>query len=138
MGQHNMKLTDVDRCRLGTLLTCEEAASYGSARERANLETKLEEAEVVSAAATPRTLVTMNSTLVLVDASSGERKTCTLVYPEDRDLMPHSVGILQPLGQRLLGRCVGDIVRTNEGSRAKQFRIETIVYQPEAAGAGHL
>jgi transcription elongation GreA/GreB family factor len=138
MGQRSMKLTDVDRCRLGTLLTCEEAASYGSARERANLETKLEEAEVVSAAATPRTLVTMNSTLVLVDASSGERKTCTLVYPEDRDLMPHSVGILQPLGQRLLGRCVGDIVRTNEGFRAKLFRIETIVYQPEAAGAGHL
>jgi regulator of nucleoside diphosphate kinase len=133
-----MRLTDVDRRRLGTLLTCDTAAGFGSARARADLETRLEEAEVISVAATPRTLVTMNSTLVLADASSGERKTCTLVYPEDLDLMPHSVGILQPLGQRLLGRCVGDIVRTNEGSRAKQFRIETIVYQPEAAGAGHV
>jgi regulator of nucleoside diphosphate kinase len=133
-----MKLTDVDRSRLGTLLICEAAAGYGSARSRADLETRVEEAEVISVAATPRTLMTMNSTLVLADANSGERRTCTLVYPEDRDLIPHSVGILQQLGQRLLGRCVGDIVQMNEGPGAKQFRIETILYQPEAAGAGHL
>ena len=114
------------------------AAGYGTARSRADLETRVEDAEVISVATTPRTLVTMNSTLVLADACSGERRICTLVYPEDRDLVPHSVGILQPLGQRLLGRCVGDIVQMNERRGAKQFRIETIVYQPEAAGAGHL
>lgn len=138
MSQHNSKLTDVDRSRLGTLLTCDAAACYGSPRSRADLETRIEEAEVISAAATPRTLVTMNSTLVLSDASSGERKTCALVYPEDRDLMPHGVGIFQPLGRRLLGCSVGDVVQMNDGPGTKQFRIETIVYQPEAAGAAHL
>ena len=138
MDQQNMKLTNVDRSRLGTLFTCETAAAYGSARSRADLEMRVEEAEVISVATTPRTLVTMNSTLVVADTKSGERKTCTLVYPEDRDLFPHSVGILQPLGQRLLGRCVGDIVQMDEGTGVKQLRIVTIVYQPEAAGASHL
>ena len=138
MDRHNMKLTDVDRGRLGTLLTCETAAAYGSARSRADLETRVEEAEVISVATTPRTLVTMNSTVVVADAKSGERRTCTLVYPEDRDLIPHSVGVLQQLGQCLLGRCVGDTVQIKEGPGAKRFRIETILYQPETAGASHL
>jgi regulator of nucleoside diphosphate kinase len=138
MDQHNMTLTDVDRCRLGTLLTCAEAAAYGGARSRFNLETKVEEAEAIPVECTPRTLVTMNSTVVLVDVSSGERRTCTLVYPEDRGLIPHSVGVFQQLGQCVLGRSVGDIVQMTEGASSRQFRIESILYQPEAAGARNL
>lgn len=138
MGQHDMKLNDVDRCRLGTLLTCEESAAYGSARSRADLETRLEEAETIPVAGTPRTLVTMNSTVVIADLTTGERRTCTLVYPEDRDLIPQSVGILQKSGQCLLGRSVGDIVQMDEGPEPRRIRIESIVYQPEAAGHGHL
>jgi regulator of nucleoside diphosphate kinase len=138
MGQHDITLTDVDRCRLGVLLTCTETASYGGARSRFDLERKLEEAEAIPAAQTPRTLVTMNSTVVLVDVSSGERRTCTLVYPEDRDLIPHSVGVLQQSGQCILGRRLGDIVQLAEGANSRQFRIESILYQPEAEGASHL
>jgi hypothetical protein len=72
MGQPNITLTDVDRCRLGTLLTCAESAAYGGARSRFDLETRVEEADAIPVACTPRTLVTMNSTVVLVDVSSGE------------------------------------------------------------------
>ena len=111
---------------------------YGDARSRFDLERKVEEAEAILAAQTPRTLVTMNSTVVLVDVSAGERRTCTLVYPEDRDLIPHSVGVLQQPGQGILGRNLGDIVQLAEGTDTRQFRIESILYQPEAAGAGHL
>ena len=75
MDQHNIKLTDVDRGRLGTLLTCQTAAAYGNARSRADLETRVEEAEVISVATTPRTLVTMNSTVEIADAKIlGERR----------------------------------------------------------------
>lgn len=138
MDRHNMKLTDVDRCRLGTLLTCAESAAYGSERSRFDLETKVEEAETIPVDRTPRTLVTMNSTVVLVDVSSGECRTCTLVYPEDRDLSPHSVGILQQSGQCILGRSVGDIVQMAEGASLRRFRIDSVAYQPEAVGASHL
>jgi regulator of nucleoside diphosphate kinase len=133
-----MTLTEVDRCRLGTLLNCTEAAGYGNRQLRWDLERRIEEAQTIPVTCTPRTLVTMNSTVVLVEVSSGQRETWTLVYPEDRDLIPHSVGILQQSGQCILGRRVGDIVQLTEGAKPRQFRIEAIPYQPEAAGASHL
>ena len=104
-----------------------EAAGYGSPKSRCDLERRIEEAQNISVACTPGTLVTMNSTVVLVEVSSGERRTCTLVYPEDRDLIPHSVGVLQQSGQCILGRSVGDIVQMTEGAKTRRFRIESIV-----------
>jgi regulator of nucleoside diphosphate kinase len=138
MDRHHIILTDMDGCRLGTLLNSTEAAAYGNPRLRLNLEAKVEEAEAIPVTRAPRTLVTMNSTVVLVDVSSGARRTCTLVYPDDRDWIPHSVGVLQQSGQCILGRSVGDIVQLTEGAISRRFRIESILYQPEAAGASHL
>jgi regulator of nucleoside diphosphate kinase len=136
--QNKPTLTDMDRCRLSRLLTSSEAAGYGSQRSRFNLEMKLEEAEAIPARRAPSSLVTMNSTIAMVDVESGERRRCTLVYPEDRDLIPHSVGVLQPLGQHILGRCKGDVVDAIEGGRRRRLKIEAIEYQPEAAGAYQL
>jgi regulator of nucleoside diphosphate kinase len=138
MKQNKSMLTDMDRYRLGKLLICSEAAAYGSQRARFELDIKLEEAEAIPARRAPRSLVTMNSTIALVDLESGNRRRCTLVYPEDRDLIPNSVGILQPLGQRILGRRKGEIINVVEGGRSRRFRIEAIEYQPEAAGAYQL
>jgi regulator of nucleoside diphosphate kinase len=138
MDQHNITLTDVDRCRLGALLACAETAGYGGTRSRFDLERKVEEAEAIPVDQTPHTLVTMNSTVVLADVNTGERRTCTLVYPEDRDLIPHSVGVLQQSGQCILGRSLGDVVQLPEGAGSRQLRIESILYQPEAAGVGYL
>jgi transcription elongation GreA/GreB family factor len=138
MDHRAITINDVDRCRLGTLLTCTEGAAYGRSRSRFDLEAKLEGANAVPVSGTPRTLVTMNSTVVLVGVDSDERRICRLVYPEDRDLSPRSVGVLQPLGQCILGRSVGDIVQFNEGTHLKRYRIESIPFQPEAEGASHL
>ena len=138
MGGRIMTVTDRDRCRLGHLLTSEATAGLGSARLRFDLETTLEEATTVPAEVTPRWLVTMNSTVILKDLTSGQRATRTLVYPEDRELMRNSVGILQRPGLCLLGRCIGDIVEFQEGNRVRRFRIESLPYQPEAAGDTHL
>jgi len=138
MGQWNMTLTDRDRWRLGHFLASSETAGFGSGRSRFDLETSLEEAETISAEHTPRGLVTMNSSVGLVDVDSGEGQLCTLVYPDDRDLVRNSVGILQQLGLSLLGRQIGDIVEVKEGSRARRLRIDSLHYQPEAAGDTHL
>ena len=138
MSRSKTTLTDMDRYRLSGLLACPETAGYGSQRSRFDLETKLEEADAIPAQRAPPSLVTMNSTVALVDLKSGDRRVCTLVYPEDSDLIPHSVGILQPLGQRILGRRKGDVVHTVEGGIPRRLRIESIEYQPEAAGAYQL
>jgi regulator of nucleoside diphosphate kinase len=130
-----MILTDLDRFRLGALLSCSESAGLGGARSRFDLETRLEEAEAIPSEAAPSCLVTMNSTLRLVDVNSGRTRICTLVYPEDRDLVPQSVSVFQTLGRRLLGARVGDSIQVVEAGQPKRYRIDSILYQPEAAGA---
>ena len=136
--RQNILLTDVDRWRLGRLLMAGDTRALAGRRSRFELEAAVEEADVVRSELTPASLVTMNSTVTLVDLASGERSTTTLVYPEDRDLIPHSVGVLQELGRSLLGRTVGDTLELTESASPKCFRIAAIVYQPEAAAAGHL
>lgn len=131
-------ITDRDRSRLSRLLSHSDMAGYGSPRARFNLERKLEDAHAVPAENTPRSLVTMNSRIELVEVESGARRLCTLVYPDDKDLYPNSVGVLQHLGQRILGCHEGDIVHAVEDGTLKQFKIRSITYQPEAAGAYQL
>jgi regulator of nucleoside diphosphate kinase len=133
-----MTINDIDRRRLGHFLSSTETAALGSARSRFELETRLEEADTVPAELTPRELVTMNSTAELIDLESGDHQIFTLVYPDDRDLVRNSLGILQRLGLRLLGRRIGDIVEVQDGIRARRFRIDSLSYQPEAEGDTHL
>ena len=138
MDERIMTVTDRDRCRLGHLLTSEETAAFGNSRLRVDFETTLEEAATIPAELTPSQLVKMNSTVGLIDLESGEHQLCTLVYPEDRDLVRNSVGILQRLGLCRLGRRIGDIVEVQDGIRARRFRIDSLSYQPEAEGDTHL
>lgn len=133
-----MTITDIDRSRLSRLLIRPDMAGYGSPRSRFNLERQLEDAVAVPAQHAPRSLVTMNSRIELVDVESGDRRLCKLVYPDDRDLFPNSVGVLQQLGQRILGRREGDVVHAVEEGQTKRFRIGSIEYQPEAVGAYQL
>lgn len=127
-------ITDADRCRLGTLLESSEGRAWGRARNRRILDARLEESIPVNSRETPKSLVTMNSTVELLDLSSGARRRVTLTYPDDCELMPDSVSVLESLGMKLLGCEIGDILYDN----ARQFRIAKISYQPEAAGALHL
>jgi regulator of nucleoside diphosphate kinase len=133
-----MTITDRDRCRLGYLLTCERTAEFGNPHSRWELEASIEDATSVPAERIPAQLVTMNSTIVLVDLESGERMNCTLVYPDDRELIRNSIGVLQPLGRSLLGRSVGEVIEVKERGRVGRYRIESMLYQPEAAGDSHL
>jgi regulator of nucleoside diphosphate kinase len=133
-----MTITDRDRCRLGHLLTCERTAAFGNSRSRWELEVRLEDAASVPAERVPADVVTMNSAVVLVDQETGERTNCTLVYPEDKEFIRNSVGVLQPLGRCLLGRCVGDLIEVQERGRVRRLRVDSLLYQPEAVGDSHL
>lgn len=127
-------VTDSDRCRLGSLLTSAEGRFWGRARVLRILDARLEDAERVSNEQTPRYLVTMNSTVDLLDLASGKLRRVTLAYPEDCELIPDGISVLEPLGVELLGHRIGDTFY--KGGR--KIRINTIVYQPEAARAEHL
>jgi regulator of nucleoside diphosphate kinase len=134
MRRKRCLITDPDRCRLGSLLASCESRSWGNARQVRTLDARLEDAEPVNREATPRNLVTMNSTVELLDVRSGDRRRATLVYPADSDLVSDSISVFEPLGTQLLGSQIGDTLANGD----RQFRITQILYQPETAGDRHL
>jgi regulator of nucleoside diphosphate kinase len=101
------------------------------------LETLLEDASPVVAAEAPETLVTMNTTVKLVDVDSGARRLLTVVYPQDADDAPNAASIVKPWGLALIGCQAGDVLQC-PGEPRHDLRIAEIVYQPERAGPHHL
>lgn len=127
-------ITDADRCRLGSFLESAEGRGWGRARNRRILDDRLEDSIRVNSRQTPKSLVTMNSTVELLNIGTDERRRVSLVYPDDCELIANGISVLEPLGVKLLGGEIGDIINDN----GKRFRITRIIYQPEAAGALHL
>ena len=130
-------VTDVDRRRLGTLISTREGRAWGTTQSMGKLETLLEDASPVVRVEAPETLVTMNTTVKLVDVDSGARRNLTVVYPQDADDVPNAASVVEPLGLALIGCQAGDVLQC-PGEPDHDLRIAEIVYQPERAGAHHL
>ncbi len=92
-------------------------------------------AQVIESEEAPATLVTMNSTVVFRNLKTGREREVTLVYPNEANAERGRVSVLAPIGSALLGLSVGQEIEwpLPDGSRGR-FRIERIVFQPEAAG----
>lgn len=83
----------------------------------------------------PRDLITMNSTVALVDPVSGARWEVTLVYPEDHDPAENSWSVLSPVGAALFGLRVGDTTSAlREDMPEARWLVAAVPFQPEARG----
>lgn len=123
--------THADRCRLGQLLSSDDARGVAPWHLLDRLECLLEDAETVEAESIPDHVVTMNSTVLLVNANSAAELICTVVYPEDVDLIDEGVSVLEPLGTRLIGCEVGDLIECESQTDPGPWRIAEILFQPE-------
>jgi regulator of nucleoside diphosphate kinase len=130
-------ITDVDRRRLGTLISNREGRAWCTTQSIAKLEALLEDAEPVVAADAPETLVTMNTKVELADLNSEAHRHLTVVYPQDAEDVPNAASVVEPLGLALIGCRLGDVLQC-PGEGGHVLRIEEIVYQPERAGAHNL
>ena len=133
-----MKMIDADRRRLGTLLTNPDDRAWGTLKRRADLYSLLEEATPIDSRDAPETLVTMNTTVELVDLRSGSRRIVTLAYPDDLDAVSGGVSVLKPLGVALIGREEGDVVQCPDEHGNRPMLVANIVHQPERSGLWHL
>lgn len=127
-------ITDADRRRL--MIGLSRLHNSGRARRQtlSSLRRRIERAEIVRPTEIPRNVVTLNSRFVLKDLDSRRRLACTLAEPWDRSPPGDRVSVSGPAGTALLGSRVGQIVRWRVGAHDRRFRIEQILYQPEAAG----
>jgi regulator of nucleoside diphosphate kinase len=126
--------TEVDRYRLGHLLLSDDARGVIPWHYLDELEWQLETTLATEPSAIPDDRVTMNSTVRLVSSDAKEEVLCTVVYPDDVELTDQAVSVLEPLGSRLLGRRVGDLIEWEERADEGPWLIAEVVFQPERVG----
>ncbi|MGB7160116.1 MAG: nucleoside diphosphate kinase regulator [Tepidisphaeraceae bacterium] len=138
MQHRDTLITHTDHRRLRSLVDHGLASEDGKTEHLAALRQRVGRARFVNPKEIPRNVVTMNSQVVLRNLDSGDRLTCTLAYPSEARTSRRHVSVARPLGTAMLGKRVGQIIRWPGGANDRRLRIQTVLYQPEAAGDMHL
>lgn len=139
MAERQIYITEHDMERLQELIPF--AKDFTRRKDEPYVEMLREElsrARVVLSKDIPANVVTMNSRIRIKMMDTGEEMTYTLVFPADAELGENRISILAPIGTALLGYQLGDTVEWDVPKGKARFRIEEILYQPEAAGDYHL
>jgi regulator of nucleoside diphosphate kinase len=134
MSGKPIQITAFDQQRLRKLILDAQATEYRKSEYLDKLKLELERAKIVEPQEVPPTVVTMNSTVSLVDVETGEEETYTLVFPEDADISQGKISVLAPIGTAMLGYEIGDVFEWEVPAGRRRLRIEKILYQPEASG----
>ena len=129
-------LTEKDYQRLHTLVQAQRHINGTSSVEALGKE--LKRAQIVAAEEIPVDVITMNSTVRLIELKSKSEMIITIVYPKDVDLAARKISVLAPVGTAVLGCRVGDKIDWPVPQGTASYRVEEIIYQPEAAGDFHL
>ena len=98
----------------------------------AELQRELERAIVVSSAALPPDVVTMNSRVVYTDETADVQRVVKIAYPCDADASEGRISVLSPIGTALLGLSVGQSIEWEFPDRScRTLRVDEILDQPE-------
>jgi regulator of nucleoside diphosphate kinase len=134
----NDLITHADARRLRALTRRLKASGRSRMDHVAALSRRIGKARLVGPRDIPRNVVTLNSRVRLRDMDSGKRLTLTLADPFDISMFGDRLSVAGPYGTALLGKRVGQVVSWTLGSKVRRYRIEQVIYQPEAAGDFHL
>ena len=135
MSERAIYLTSQDRDRLQALAQRTEDRDRG---DLAGLMYELSRAVIVPAAEIPGDVITMNSRVRLLDLQDGSVLEYTLVYPGDANFAEGKISVLAPIGAAMIGYKVGDEIEWEVPAGRRHFRVDAVLYQPEAAGDDHL
>lgn len=134
MKAKSIEITDWDLQRLRKMLEQAIPAGEIGREEAAKLRTELDRARIVDPKSVSAGVVTMNSTIDLLDLGTGEEETYTIVFPQDADAADGKISVLAPIGTAVLGYKVGDAISWEVPSGTRHLEIKKIVYQPQASG----
>jgi regulator of nucleoside diphosphate kinase len=138
IAQSELVVTDTDLARLFEMTRAFRVNRHPYRQYAGELEAELARARVVPRAQVTADVVTMNSTIRIREHRGREVEEFTLVYPNEADALDGRLSVLAPLGMAVLGARVGDVITWRVPAGERTFRVERIVYQPEAAGDIHL
>ena len=138
MGQRTIYITDNDMERLEKLLPGTRLWSGRDKEHFQALEQELESARVVPSKDIPKDVVTMRARVRVKNLDSSEEMVLTVVFPSEADSGQGKISVLAPIGTALLGHRVGDTVEWRGPGGLRRLKVESVLYQPEAAGDYHL
>jgi regulator of nucleoside diphosphate kinase len=133
MPRESIVVTEFDKRRLLGLIEIfrDRSADAASLDE---LELELERADTVEPQKVPADVVTMNSTVEVVDVDTRDRRTLTVVFPGAANAALGRVSVLAPVGLALLGARQGAQVECPTPGGTRRVVVERISFQPEAEG----
>ncbi|QMU29677.1 nucleoside diphosphate kinase regulator [Adhaeribacter radiodurans] len=129
-------LTEKDYQRLHNLVQ-HQSHIYGNQATQV-LCRELKRAKIVASEEIPVNVITMNSTVRLKELKSKAEMVVTIVYPKEANLSDRKISVLAPVGTAVLGCQVGDKIEWHLPQGPATYKIEEIIYQPEAQGDFHL
>jgi regulator of nucleoside diphosphate kinase len=135
MRERDVFVTEDDARKLRTLLVGVRDRSVRDREHFQQLDDELDRAHVVPASEIPADVVTMNSELALRDLDTGEEMVFKVVFPSEANADQHRISVLAPLGIAVLGYRAGDAIEWVVPGRTRRIRIDSVLYQPEAAGS---
>lgn len=120
-----------------------ENAEYHAAKERqglvnarlGQLKSRLRELSMIDMSTIPRDRVGLGSTVVVLDTVKDEQVRYKLVTSEDVDVSKGLISTSSPIGKGLLGKQVGDAVKIQTPSGAKEMEIIELTTIHEQAAA---
>lgn len=129
-------ITAQDRARLiASMALAERQGGSLEARHIRQLQGELDRATIIDdPRTTPSDVITMRSRVRLRDERDGSVHAYTLVYPEESVPAERHISVLAPLGAAMLGYRVGDSFPVELPAGPVRFVVESLEYQPEAAG----
>jgi regulator of nucleoside diphosphate kinase len=138
MNQAKIIVTEFDKKRLEQMIANHLLAHNPDVEHLMDLNQELGRAEIVLPEEIPNDVVTMNSKVTIRDVETKEVETYSLVFPSGADIAQNKISILSPVGTALIGCRVGDVVEWKVPAGIRKLEVNTIDYQPEAAGDYHL
>ena len=127
-------ITDFDMKRFNWLISNSHRFSSLDNKHLSKLRSDIMGAVVMQPQEIPSDVVTMSSRLRIKYLDTNEEKTFTLVFPFDADIEQNKLSILASVGVAVIGCRIGDVVEWDVSPEKRKFRIEEILYQPEASG----
>ena len=122
-------LTQIDYVRLTRLASLSARDAYGA------IQALLENSDLVSSAAVPATVVTMNTQVRLQGDTGTAPDKVTVCYPDDAEPSQGFISVLSPLGASLFGLKAGDVARWRTPvGQERMACIVDVLFQPEASG----
>jgi transcription elongation factor GreA len=111
-----------------------ENAEYHAAKDRQGhiegriieLRDKLARAEVIDCSKVSSKIIVFGTVVQLLDLDTEEEITYQLLGPEEADVKKGSISVLSPLGKSMLGKEVGDEVKTITPGGTREFEVIAI------------